>query len=108
MAPQLGRRGDRVDSRGGFARRVASGVYPVAHLLAVGRVARHDGRNAGAGRRRAGAILSKVRRALTAITVFLIATAAVAAQQQFLSKVYTIDRIYRSMEGPYSIQTIYL
>lgn len=49
-----------------------------------------------------------MRRALTTITVFLIATAAAAAQQQFLSQVYTIDRIYRSMEGPYSIQTIYL
>jgi len=40
--------------------------------------------------------------------LLLVASTAVAAEKQFLSNVYTIDRKYRSMEGPSSVQTVYL
>ena len=40
--------------------------------------------------------------------LLLAASTAVAAEQHFLSQVYTIDRKYRSMEGPSSVQTVYL
>ena len=43
-----------------------------------------------------------------AAVVLLLASTAFAAEQQFLSKVYTIDKKYRSMEGPSSVQTVYL
>ncbi|HKB80359.1 MAG TPA: hypothetical protein VKH35_11655 [Thermoanaerobaculia bacterium] len=45
---------------------------------------------------------------LTACFAVLLALNGYAAQQQILSKVYTIDRKYRSMEGPSSVQKIYL
>ncbi|HEY8848801.1 MAG TPA: hypothetical protein VIO12_05890, partial [Thermoanaerobaculia bacterium] len=38
----------------------------------------------------------------------LLAAAPPVKQAQFLSTVYTIDRKYRSMEGPSSVQKIYL
>ncbi len=38
----------------------------------------------------------------------LVAVGGFAAQTQVLSKVYTIDRKYRSMEGPSSVQKVYL
>jgi hypothetical protein len=47
-----------------------------------------------------------IRRAATCL--ILLASTAVAAEKQFLSQVYTIDRKYRSMEGPSSVQTVYL
>ena len=40
--------------------------------------------------------------------LLLIASTTVAAEKQFLSNVYTIDRKYRSMEGPSSVKTVYL
>ncbi len=40
--------------------------------------------------------------------LLLVTSTAIAAEQQFLSNVYTIDRKYRSMEGPSSVQTVYL
>lgn len=43
-----------------------------------------------------------------AACLLLAASTLVAAEKQFLSNVYTIDRKYRSMEGPASVQTIYL
>jgi len=47
-----------------------------------------------------------IRRAICA--VLMVASSAVATEVQFLSKVYTIDRKYRSMEGPSSVEKIYL
>jgi len=43
-----------------------------------------------------------------AVAFLMMASAAVAAEKQFLSNVYTIDRKYRSMEGPSSVKTVYL
>jgi len=40
--------------------------------------------------------------------LLLAASTASAAEKQFLSNVYTIDRKYRSMEGPSSVQTVFL
>jgi len=40
--------------------------------------------------------------------VLLAATPCIAAERQILTKVYTIDRKYRSMEGPSSLQKIVL
>jgi cyclophilin family peptidyl-prolyl cis-trans isomerase len=48
------------------------------------------------------------RSSLLTSVAFLLAGTAVAAQIQFLSNVYTIDRKYRSMEGPASMQKVYL
>src|SRR2546428_8799522 len=76
-------------------RRVAPVIRPLPRTLGMGRVDRHCRR-----RSRAGAILSTM--------ILLLASAAVAAEVHFLSKVYTIDRKYRSMEGPSSVQTVYL
>ena len=47
-----------------------------------------------------------MRRAICLI--LLAATPCIAAERQILSKVYTIDRKYRSMEGPSSLQKIIL
>lgn len=49
-----------------------------------------------------------MRRALVACAALLIAASGIAAQKQVLSKVYTIDRKYRSMEGPSSVQKVFL
>jgi hypothetical protein len=54
-----------------------------------------------------------MNRLLLATIAILTATAALAAQPaaqstQFLSQVYTIDKIYHSMEGPSSVESIYL
>ncbi|HJT17320.1 MAG TPA: peptidylprolyl isomerase [Thermoanaerobaculia bacterium] len=43
-----------------------------------------------------------------AASLLLIASTAFGAEQTFLSKVYTIDKKYRSMEGPSSVETVYL
>ena len=43
-----------------------------------------------------------------AVALLLMASTALAAEKQFLSNVYTIDRKYRSMEGPSSVKTVYL
>lgn len=43
-----------------------------------------------------------------AVSLAVTLSAAPANRVQFLSKVYTIDRKYRSMEGPSSVQKIYL
>jgi hypothetical protein len=55
-----------------------------------------------------------MRRLLVLCTVLgcyapqLLAAAPTSKQAQFLSTVYTIDRKYRSMEGPSSVQKVYL
>jgi hypothetical protein len=53
-----------------------------------------------------------MKRRLLAIIAILTATVALAApaeqSKQFISPVYTIDKIYHSMEGPSSVERIYL
>lgn len=49
-----------------------------------------------------------IRRVLGVLIGLLITASAFAAQKQVLSDVYTIDRKYRSMEGPSSVQKVYL
>jgi hypothetical protein len=49
-----------------------------------------------------------MKRSLIAIIAILTATGALAASKQFISPVYTIDKIYHSMEGPSSMERIYL
>jgi hypothetical protein len=46
-----------------------------------------------------------MRRAISLI--LLVASPCIAAERQVLSKVYTIDRKYRSMEGPSSLQKVF-
>ncbi len=49
-----------------------------------------------------------MKRTLIAIIAILTATGALAGSKQFISPIYTIDKIYHSMEGPSSMQRIYL
>jgi len=49
-----------------------------------------------------------IPRAISIGILFLAASNLVAAEKQVLSKVYTIDRKYRSMEGPSSVEKVYL
>jgi hypothetical protein len=49
-----------------------------------------------------------IRRLFGPCAGLLVAASAFAAQTQVLSDVYTIDRKYRSMEGPSSVQKVYL
>ena len=53
-----------------------------------------------------------MNRPLLATIAILAAVSAFAApaeqSKQFISPVYTIDRIYHSMEGPSSVERIYL
>jgi hypothetical protein len=50
-----------------------------------------------------------MKRPLLAIIAILTAASALAGQsKQFISPVYTIDKIYHSMEGPSSMERIYL
>ncbi len=49
-----------------------------------------------------------IRRAVATCAILLAASTLCAAERQFLSKVYTIDRKYRSMEGPSSVQKVYV
>src|SRR4051812_1885968 len=45
---------------------------------------------------------------LSAALTILLATNAPVIRREVLSDIYTIDRKYRSMEGPYSIRPIFL
>jgi len=49
-----------------------------------------------------------MKRSLVAIIAILTAAGALAGSKQFISPVYTIDKIYHSMEGPSSMERIYL
>ena len=49
-----------------------------------------------------------IPRVLSIGVLLLAASTLVAAEKQVLSKVYTIDRKYRSMEGPSSVEKVYL
>ena len=49
-----------------------------------------------------------MRAALTAFVALALALPGSAAQKQILSRVYTVDRKYRSMEGPSSVEKITL
>jgi hypothetical protein len=49
-----------------------------------------------------------IRKATLACLLFALAAGGFASQIRVLSKVYTIDRKYRSMEGPSSVQKVYL
>jgi hypothetical protein len=49
-----------------------------------------------------------MKRPLLAIIAILTAATALAGSKQFISPVYTIDKIYHSMEGPSSMERIYL
>src|SRR5579884_3754672 len=95
-------------------RRISSVVRAGTHCIGMGCADRHHRRHVGAS-----AILSKMipstraARSLragrrVAACLLLIASTAFAAEETFLSKVYTIDKKYRSMEGPSSVQTVYL
>src|SRR6266851_5365254 len=83
---------------------MASVVRPGKKRFTLRRHARHDRRGVGAS-----AILQNViRRAAATCAMLLAASTAFAAEEQVLSKVYTIDRKYRSMEGPSSVQKVFL
>src|SRR2546423_10600871 len=81
---------------------MASVVRAVAHAVGVGCPHRRHRRHP-----RSSAILPDMIPRLVAC-LLLAASTGLAAQKQFLSSVYTIDRKYRSMEGPSSVQTVYL
>ncbi len=49
-----------------------------------------------------------IARAFSTCALLLAASNLIAAEKQVLSKVYTIDRKYRSMEGPSSVEKVYL
>jgi hypothetical protein len=49
-----------------------------------------------------------MKRSLLAIIAILTTVSALAGSKQFISPVYTIDKIYHSMEGPSSMERIYL
>ncbi len=49
-----------------------------------------------------------MRHAVTACVALLVAINGIAAEKHVLSKVYTIDRKYHSMEGPFSVQKVFL
>src|SRR5438132_11656808 len=116
MEHSLERHG-RADRRDGVVpRRVASDVCPVTYRYCKGCDPGHSGGNSCADPdpHRAGAILQDMKRLLlicggiTVVTSQLLAVAPPIKQAQFLSTVYTIDRKYRSMEGPSSVQKVYL
>src|SRR5438309_2097481 len=84
-------------------------IRPLPRTLGMGRVDRHRRRHS-----RPGAILSTMNRR-TVVACLLLTWGRLSAGQEpperrlyVLSKVYTIDRKYRSMEGPSSVQTVYL
>src|SRR5438046_2967603 len=81
-------------------RRVPPVVRARTHCNTVGYADRHTRCSP-----RAGAILQDVMRRAICL-ILLAASPCIAAERQILSKVYTIDRKYRSMEGPSSLQKI--
>src|SRR4051794_4003455 len=63
--------------------------------------------------RRAGATLSIAMKRLLPAAIAILAAASIFAapaeqSKQFISPIYTIDKIYHSMEGPSSVERIYL
>src|SRR6185436_9155545 len=92
-------------------RRNASGVRTLARSLGTGCGHRPHRCRRGAGHRPPTSvilIMNMIKRLALATLVLAAAATAFAAEKQVLSETYTIDRKYRSMEGPGSLQRIYL
>src|SRR6266550_3322462 len=102
MERPMGLDGDPLRCRHRVARRVAPGLCARSNGDALGHSHRHTRCDA-----RTGAILQDVMRRAICL-ILLAASPCIATERQILSKVYTIDRKYRSMEGPSSLQKIVL
>src|SRR5258706_3319550 len=108
----LGHRGNPARGLPGLDRRNSSDVRPVPNRDVARRRPRRGGRYGGPDPHpgRAGATLSSImKRSLLAIIAIVTATSTLSGQsKQFLSPVYDIDQIYHSIEGPSSMERIFL